>query len=125
MSSLDLDMALRFPCECTEGVARGDEFEPCDKPAVAVRIDVEHGTYPVCARHARAPMVSLAAVISAAKVDEAQIRASIAAEFDALAAKLTASIARMEPGSDSDVILRDRRAQMATAAQMVRGGGTS
>jgi len=53
------------------------------------------------------------------------VRASIAAEFDALAAKLTTSIARMEPGSDSDVTLRDRRAQMATAAQMVRDGGTA
>jgi len=56
---------------------------------------------------------------------EAEIRESIAREFDALAAKLTMSIARMEQGSDSDVILRDRRAQMATAAQMVRGGGMS
>ena len=49
------------------------------------------------------------------------VRESIASEFDVLAGKLTASIARMEPGSDSDVILRDRRAQKATAAQMVRG----
>ena len=119
---MDLDMALRFPGECTEGVARGDEFEPCDMPAVAVRMDVEHGTYPVCARHARAPMISLLSVISAARVDEAQVRASLAAEFDVLAAKLTVAIERTTD-VNARSICRDRRAQMATAAQMVRGGG--
>lgn len=62
--SVDLTLALRFPKECTEGVQRGDQYEPCDKTAVAVRIDPEHGTYPTCAQHSRAPMVSLAEILA-------------------------------------------------------------
>jgi hypothetical protein len=51
---------------CHEGVTRGGEFQPCDKPAVAMRIDVtEDGRpYPVCAKHARRPMVPLADLIA-------------------------------------------------------------
>lgn len=62
----DLALVLRYPHECTEGVTRRDEFQPCDKPAVAVRIDPDGGPpYPVCARHARAEMVPLADLIAA------------------------------------------------------------
>ena len=73
-----LAFVLRFPGECTEGVTRRDEFQPCDKPAVSVRIDPEEsGPYPVCARHARGEMVPLADVIAA-------VRAQVAAEIDTL-----------------------------------------
>ena len=76
----DLSFTLRFPKECTEGVNRGDQYEPCGRPAAAVRIDVEGGTYPVCAQHSRARMVPLTEVLAAI---EAQVRAQIAAEIEA------------------------------------------
>lgn len=52
------------PCavRCTEGVSRRGEYQPCDKPAVAWRIDLEYLTeYPVCKHHTRGDMVPLAA----------------------------------------------------------------
>ena len=40
--------------ECHEAVSRRGEYEPCDKPAVALRYDDTFGTwYPVCPRHTR------------------------------------------------------------------------
>jgi hypothetical protein len=61
----DLRMARKFPGECTEGVTRKGEFQPCDKPAVAVRMDPEYGSpYPVCAYHARGAMVPLAVLLA-------------------------------------------------------------
>jgi len=56
----------------------------------------------------------------AAPLIEAQVRASIAAEFDVLAGMLTDAMERTTVPIDL-AICRDRRAQMATAAQMVRG----
>jgi hypothetical protein len=45
---------------CHEDVTREGESQPCEKPAVAVRIDPEDsGPYPVCAYHARGRMVTL------------------------------------------------------------------
>ena len=45
---------------CHEEVTRSGWLGPCDKLAVAVRIDPEHyEPYPVCARHARGEMVPL------------------------------------------------------------------
>jgi len=45
---------------CTEGVTRRGIFEPCDLPAVAVRIDPEFDEpYPVCKRHVRGNMVPI------------------------------------------------------------------
>ena len=45
---------------CTEGVTRGDAFQPCDGQAVAMRIDPEEKKpYPVCSRHCRGEMVPL------------------------------------------------------------------
>jgi hypothetical protein len=42
--------------ECHEGVTRGGEFQPCDRPAVAMRLDPTEGTpYPVCVKHTRGP----------------------------------------------------------------------
>lgn len=42
--------------ECHEGVTRDDLFEPCDRAAVAYRLDPEEGTpYPVCHKHHRPP----------------------------------------------------------------------
>jgi hypothetical protein len=45
--------------ECHEEVTRRGELEPCDKAAVAMRLDVEGLAYPVCIYHTRAPMVPL------------------------------------------------------------------
>ena len=46
--------------KCEAGVTRRDEFQPCDKPAVALRNDPEDGEpYPVCAYHAHGDMVTL------------------------------------------------------------------
>jgi len=68
--------------------------------------------------HARSEVTT--AVYAAAPLIEAQVRASIAAEFDTLAARLTFAMDGTEnPNARS--LYRDRRAQMATAAQMVRG----
>lgn len=48
------------PLECHEEVSRNGEAQPCDKTAVAMRLDPTFGSaYPVCAYHSRAPMVSL------------------------------------------------------------------
>jgi hypothetical protein len=61
---------------CLEGVTRRGEFQPCEKTAVALRIDPTEGLpYPVCAYHARADMVPLADIV---------------AERDRLAAQLAA-----------------------------------
>jgi hypothetical protein len=50
---------------CHEDVTRKGESRPCEKVAVAVRIDPEDGSpYPVCAFHARAEMVSLADLLA-------------------------------------------------------------
>lgn len=45
--------------ECHESVTRKGELEPCDKPAVAVRLDGMGGAYPVCKHHARGDMATL------------------------------------------------------------------
>jgi hypothetical protein len=46
---------------CHEDVTRKGQSQPCEKTAVAVRIDPEDGgPYPVCAYHARGQMVPLA-----------------------------------------------------------------
>jgi hypothetical protein len=51
---------------CHEDVTRKGESQPCEKPAVAVRIDpADGGPYPVCKHHARGEMVSLADLLEA------------------------------------------------------------
>lgn len=58
---IDFDW-LRRNCDvCTEGVTRKGEFQPCNKPAVAIRFEpTDHDdAYPVCANHARGEMVTL------------------------------------------------------------------
>jgi hypothetical protein len=53
---------------CSEGVTRAGQFEPCDKAAVAARIDPTEGTpYAVCGYHSRAVMVPLAELLAAAR----------------------------------------------------------
>lgn len=45
---------------CYEEVSRAGLLQPCNKPAVAVRLDPTSGTqYPVCSFHTRANMVPL------------------------------------------------------------------
>jgi hypothetical protein len=42
--------------KCHEGVSRNGNYEPCDKTAVAVRVDdpdEDEDFYPVCIRHTR------------------------------------------------------------------------
>lgn len=51
---------------CHEEVVRDGDAQPCEKTAVAVRIDPEdHDPYPVCAYHARGEMVALTDLIAA------------------------------------------------------------
>lgn len=71
----DLRVVLAMPTHCHEEVSRGGWVRPCEKPAVAARVDPEEGHgYPVCAYHARGRMVPLAEVISAARAAEAHDR---------------------------------------------------
>lgn len=61
---LGMSIALGHPQDCHEEVSRRGEQEPCDKTAVALRLDPEEGEpYPVCARHARADMVPLEDIV--------------------------------------------------------------
>lgn len=49
---------------CHEDVTRQGESQPCEKVAVAIRIDPEDGgPYPVCAYHTRAEMMSLSDIL--------------------------------------------------------------
>lgn len=58
--SIDLSMVRRLPKTCDEDVTRKGESQPCERPAVAVRLDPREGTpYPVCAHHTRGEMVPL------------------------------------------------------------------
>jgi len=52
--------------ECHEEVSRRGLAEPCELQSVGLRVDPnENRPYPVCKRHARAPMVPLPAVAEA------------------------------------------------------------
>ena len=54
------EASLRHGKLCHEGVTRKGEFEPCDKPAVALRDDCEADAYyPVCKHHARGFVIPL------------------------------------------------------------------
>jgi hypothetical protein len=52
--------------DCHEEVTRRGEFQPCERPAVGLRLD-QGGPYPVCRTHVRHPMVKLADVYAAIK----------------------------------------------------------
>lgn len=53
-------MPVPFAAECHEEVNRRCHLQPCDRPAVALRLDPHELTpYPVCSQHRRAPMVAL------------------------------------------------------------------
>ena len=61
----DREYLERWPVECAEEVTRkhrGESWtDSCDAIAVAVRFDpTEGGAYPVCAKHARGQMATLA-----------------------------------------------------------------
>lgn len=69
MTSEQIMAAVQSPNWCCEGVTRRGEFQPCDKPAVALRMDPEEREpYPVCAFHARGHMVSLSSLVVAVRV---------------------------------------------------------
>jgi hypothetical protein len=57
--------------ECHEEVSRRGELQPCNRVAVAMRIDPTFGDpYPVCAFHARGSnMMSLSAVEASVRAD--------------------------------------------------------
>lgn len=51
---------VRCPDRCDESVVRRGWNEPCDRPAVAVRLDPDtNDPYPVCPTHCRTEMVPL------------------------------------------------------------------
>lgn len=54
----DLSRVAKFPETCDHEVTRKGEAQPCEKPAVAVRL-YEGSAYPVCAYHAYGDMVPL------------------------------------------------------------------
>lgn len=63
-TNFGLRIALGHPQLCHEEVTRHGEVEPCDKVAVALRMDPEeHEPYPVCARHSRGDMVPLETIV--------------------------------------------------------------
>lgn len=63
-SHFGMSIALGRPEQCHEEVTRDGELEPCDKVAVALRVDPQESEpYPVCAHHARGEMVSLEAIV--------------------------------------------------------------
>lgn len=71
MTDDDREYLERWPTDCTEAVTRkyrGEEWEDaCGKLAVAARWDPAFGgAYPVCSRHARGDMVSLADLLEVA-----------------------------------------------------------
>ena len=104
--SIDLIRALHHR-ECHEDVIRLGEHAPCERPAVAVRLDPECGEpYPVCTTHARTPelMVPLADL-------EAALRESIASQIEAAKSAVDQSIAA--PG---------HYAGLGHAARIARGG---
>lgn len=63
-SHFGMSIALGRPEQCHEEVTRAGEIEPCDKVAVALRLDPhESEPYPVCSHHARGDMVSLEEIV--------------------------------------------------------------
>ena len=63
-TAFGLRIALGRPGQCHEEVTHRGEVEPCEETAVALRVDPQEGEpYPVCARHARAPMVPLVDIV--------------------------------------------------------------
>lgn len=65
MSTDVLGSVREFPGECCEEVSRRGELQPCNKLAVAARLDVDEHAYPVCGYHARSPMVPLRVLLYA------------------------------------------------------------
>jgi hypothetical protein len=60
----DLKLVATFPNTCDHEVSRKGESQPCEKPAVAVRIHAGE-PYPVCAYHAsRTRMVPLSELLA-------------------------------------------------------------
>lgn len=63
----ELRRAMAFN-QCHEEVTRGGYLQPCDKQAVAVRLDPEDNSpYPVCGYHSRGKMVPLTILAEAAR----------------------------------------------------------
>lgn len=55
---------------CSEGVIRSGMYEPCDLPAIAIRLDPEEEEpYPVCKKHTRGMMVAMSVIILALEVE--------------------------------------------------------
>jgi hypothetical protein len=53
---------------CHEEVSRGGILQPCDKVAVAIRLDPEdHSPYPVCKYHTRGVMMALTSLLEAVR----------------------------------------------------------
>lgn len=110
MSDLDLVAVVRaLGQECHETVIREGAQEPCDKPAVAVRIDPQWGEpYRVCARHARTGdlMVPLPEV-------ERAVRERVAAELAFTDAEWREYQAIPDQGYSHRAWLDDRAARIA------------
>jgi hypothetical protein len=63
-SAFGLRVALGRPEQCHEEVSRHGQVEPCNKVAVALRVDHQEDLpYPVCARHSRGDLVPLEYIV--------------------------------------------------------------
>lgn len=114
----DVDPALVRVCH--EDVTRAGISEPCEKPAVAMRIDVRDGRpYPVCAKHTRKPMVQLPDVLAAARVEqEAELRELRFKEVGSLA-RDQAFIVEIERGDKLKAEADAARAEVAAVRAVV------
>lgn len=63
----DLTGRILTATTCEEGISGTDgTYQPCDRPAVAWRIDERDDTaYPVCPKHTRQPMIPIQTVLDA------------------------------------------------------------
>lgn len=59
MSDRHWSLLRNFPNTCDEETTRRGVLVPCEKPAVAARLDYQGHPYPVCAYHTRGDMVPL------------------------------------------------------------------
>jgi hypothetical protein len=59
---VDLSHVVAFPHTCHHETSRRGEAQPCEKPAVAVKLH-EGEPFPVCAYHSYGQMVPLVALL--------------------------------------------------------------
>ncbi len=113
---------------CHEGVTRQGEFQPCDRPAVAYRLDITEDNlpYPVCVGHTRHPMQNITARDRAENQEELEYLQGVEQRLAELLCSLTGGklsktnypVSVMEQQIDQymqECIERDHAAEIAAA----------